>query len=234
MTPRPQLSLCIPVCSEKDLIQDFHENLSQFFQKFPILFEVLFAVNLGQDQSLSFLQYLAERNPHYRIVKNTKRLSRAQNLHSLFAKARGEIIVATDLDLAAPLSEVFKMLEVFFSDQETEAVFGNRFKAKKNLENQKAEENKLEDFFLGILKEKTSWQFADPFCSILGLRRTSFEKIEKDLISRGWHWTQEVQRIAQLKNLKAQEIPLYVGSRKGLKPPKLEALHLLAFVLFRI
>ena len=234
MTPRPQLSLCIPVTSDTGLIQDFSENLAQFFQKFPLLYEVLFAVNPHQDQSLSLLQYLAERTPHYQIVENKTNLSRAQNLHKLFSAAKGDVIITIDLDLAAPLSEVFKMLEVFYSDRETEVVFGNRFKAKKNLQSQPVEIDPLENFFSGILKEKTPWKFADPFCPVLGVRHKSFEKIAPSLKSTGWHWTPEVQRVAALLDLKSQEIPLFVGPRKGTQPPKSEAWHLLKFVLFRI
>lgn len=230
----PQFSLCIPLCPEQDLISEFHLNLSQFFQRFPLKYEVLFAVNPGQGQSLSMLRFLAEQNPHYRIIENKKTQSRARNLHSLFAQAQGEILIPADLDLAVPLSEILKILEVFFSDGEMEAVFGNRFKAKKNLESQPAGPQKLESFFAGILKEKTSWKFSDPFCPALGLRRSGFEKIEKDLKSSGWHWSQEVQRVVQLKNLKAQEIPIYEGARRRLPPPKSEAFYLLGFVLFRI
>lgn len=234
MTPRPQLSLCIPDCSEAGLIQDFVDNVSQFFQKFPLLYEVLFAVNPGQDQSLSLLQYLGERNPHYQIVEDKTKRSRAQNLHKLFSQARGDVVIATDLDLAAPLSEVFKMLEVFYSDRETEVVFGNRFKAKKNLESQTSAHDPTENFFLGVLKEKSQWPYADPFCPVVGVRRTSFEKIQNDIKSRGWHYTPELQRAALRANLKAQEIPLYMGARKGKKPPRSEAFHLLHFILFRI
>jgi len=234
MTPRPQLSLCIPDCSDEGAIQEFVDNVSQFFQKFPLLYEVLFAVSPGQEQSQSLLQYLSERNPHYQIVENKTKRSRAQNLHNLFSQARGDVLITTDLHLTTPLSEVFKMLEVFYSDRETEAVFGNRFKAKKNLETQTADIEGMETFFLGVLKEKTPWPFADPFCPFLALRRTGFEKIKNEIKSRGWHWTPEVQRAALRQQLKAQEIPLYVGSRKSKKPPKSEAFYLLYFILFRI
>ncbi len=234
MIPRPQLSLCIPVTSDTELIQEFVENVSQFFQKFPLPYEILFAVNPHQDQSLSLLQYLAERNPHYRIVENKSKRSRAQNICNLFSQAYGDVLIATDLGLAAPLSEVFKMLEVFYSDKETEVVFGNRFKSKKNLETLVAETDPMEDFFRDVLKDKTRWPFADPFCPIAGVRRTSLEKIKNDLKPRGWHCTQELQRAALTRQLKYQEIPIYLGSRKGTKPPKSEPLYLLNFILFRI
>ncbi|HEY8270203.1 MAG TPA: glycosyltransferase [Pseudobdellovibrionaceae bacterium] len=238
MPPQPQLSLCVPLCSEKELIQEFHENLSHFFQRIPLVYEVLFAVNPGQSESLFLLQKLIEKNPQYRILENKKnfknKFSRAQNIQMLCANARGSILIPIDLDLVVPLSEIFKILEAFFSDTELEVVFGNRFKAKKNIENQNLEQDRLEKFFMEILKEKTPWKFADPFCPMLGLRRTSFEKIEKELKSSGWHWNHEVQRLVQSKGLKSQEIPLYVGVRGRLKIPKSEIFHLLNFVLFRI
>ncbi|WP_413288369.1 glycosyltransferase [Bdellovibrio sp. HCB337] len=234
MAPRPQLSLCVHVSADRDLIQEFSENVIGFFQKFPLLYEVLFAVNPGQDQSLSLLRYLAERNPHYKIVENKKHLSRAQNLENLCKESRGDILITTDLDLAAPLSEIFKMLEVFYSERETEVVFGDRTKAKKKLETTEAEEIPLETFFSGVIREKTAWPYQDLFCPILGIRKSAFEKIQNDLKSSGWHWNHEVQRVVHRLQLKSREVPLYVGSRKIQKPPKTEALQLLKFVLFRI
>ncbi|MGZ3742863.1 MAG: glycosyltransferase [Pseudobdellovibrionaceae bacterium] len=237
MIPRPQLSLCIPQISsgsEKGLIQEFHENLSHFFQKIPLAYEVLFAVSPDQDESRPLLHSLAEKNPAYRIIENKKPLSRAQSIQALFGESRGEILVPTDLGLAIPLSELLKILEAFFSDNELELVFGNRFKAKKNLESQKFAQNKIENFFMGVLQEKTPWKFADPFCPTLGWRRSSFERFSKELKNSGWHWTPEVQRIAQLKELKTQEIALYMGSQGWQNPPRSEVFHLLNFILFRV
>lgn len=236
MSPRPQLSLCVPVCSDKDLIQEFVENTSQFFQKFPLAYEVLFAVAPDQDQSLTLLEYLADRTPHYHLIKTQKGTNRAQNLETLFKEARGDILVVTDLDLAVPLSEVFKMLEVFYSSSETEVVFGDRSKSKKKLEaTQDFSHDPLEKFFAGVIKDKAPWPFQDPFCPILGIRKKSFEKIQDELHSQGWHWTPEIQRWTYKQGLKFQEVPLYVGSRKLRKPANgILAWQLFKFVLFRI
>jgi hypothetical protein len=233
-----QLSLCVPASTSNVLIQEFSDNISHFFQKFPVKYEILFAVNPEQDEGLSLLQSLAESNPHYQIVANKKHLSRAENFEMLFKKAKGDILVATDLDLAAPLSEIFKMLEVFYSNPEVEIVFGDRSKSKKKLEQARAVEAPLETFFKGIIKEKTPWPYQDPFCPLLGMRKSCFEKLAPELKSSGWYWTHEVQRVVKALGLKSEEIPLYVGSRKVPSPEGLgackEALHLLQFVLFRI
>lgn len=234
MSPRPQLSLCVHVSANREMIQEFSENLKSFFQKFPLLYEVLFAINPGQQEGLSLLQSLAESNPHYQIVENKKHHSRAENLERLCQQAKGDVLVTIDLDLASPLSEIFKMIEVFYSERETEVVFGNRTKAKKKLENIHADLSPLEKFFAGVIQEKAPWPFQDPFCPVLGIRKKSFERLQKDLKSSGWNWTQEVQRVTLKNQLKFQEIPLYVGSRKMQKPPRSEAWQLLKFVLFRI
>lgn len=235
MSPRPQLSLCVPLCSDKDLIQEFAENTAAFFQKFPLVYEVLYAVGPNQDQSLPFLQYLTDRNPQQHIIRTDSDHSRSKNLEQLFKCARGDILVVTDLDLAVPLSETFKMLEVFYSSPETEVVFGDRAKAKKNLEKETPEADALENFFSGVIKEKTAWRFQDPFCPTFGIRKKAFEKLQDSLQSSGWHWTPEMQRAVMLHGLAYQEIPLYVGTGKIEKPPRMmTALELLKFVLFRI
>lgn len=229
MVPRPQLSLCISVSRTSDLIQEFSDNVSHFFRKFPLLYEVLFAVNPRQDQGLPLLHYLAERNPQFRIVENSASLTRAENLENLFHRARGNILITTDLELALPLSEVLKIFETLHTEQDVEAVFGHRNnKVKKNLEN----------FFQQVIHDKTRWPFRDPFCPVLGLRKESFLKIQNELKSKGWYWTHEVQRAVHVKSLKSREIPLYVGSRQAPslygRAAVVEALRLFKFVLLRI
>lgn len=242
MSPHPQFSLCIPVSSNSEHIQEFSDNISQFFQRFPLLYEVLFAVNPHQDQGLSLLQYLSDRNPHYHVYENEKPLSRSENFVKLFNMARGDVLVAIDINLALPLSEIFKVLEVFFSQPETQVVFGVRGKTKKHLESGPPEiptfSDKIEAFFNDVIHDKTSWPFADPFCPFLALRKNSFAQIQNELRKSGWYWTHEVQRAVRVKTLPYEEIPLYFGSRRIPKPQGLkalvEALRLLKFILFRI
>lgn len=238
MTPRPQLSLCIPVSSSETLaialLSEASGNLQAFFKKFPLIYEVLFALNPEQDQSRNLLQSLAEKHPQIRIVENPRRLGRAQSFERLFCEARGDILITTDLDLAAPLSEVFKILEALYSDRELDVVFGDRFSAPKKPGSFSPPRSALEDFFSGVIKEKKAWAFKDPFCPVLGLRRTAYAKIQTGLQSRGWHWTPEVQRLAQLHGLKTLELPLTMSPSQKNKPPKSEAWHLLGFVLFRV
>jgi len=236
MSARPQLSLCIPICSDQELLREFDQNVTAFFQKFPLVYEILFAVAPKQDQSLSLLKELALKNPRYKISELTDSLSRAQRLENLFKSAQGDILMAASLDLTIPLSECFKILEVFYSDRNVEAVFGDRSKSKKNLENHpQLVDNKIEIFFSGVIHEKAKWPFHDLFCPVFGIRKSAFEKIQGDLHSRGWHWTHEIQRLALKFSVQSQEIPIYSGSRPGVKPPFWqETLALLNFVLFRI
>jgi len=224
----PQLSLCIPYIDELSRIPEFAADVSSFFGKFPISYEVLLAAPQGSSLTLA--------EPFRAIpVKNAG--ARAKNLEVLFAAAQGEFLFAADLDLAIPLSECFKILQVFFSEAEVQAVFGDRTQKKKKLEDTAYSTalNKTETLFSGIIHDKTLWKFQDPFCPVFALRKSAFEKIKAEVKSRGWHWTPEIQRLVQKQGLAAREIPLYAGSRTAKRAPAMaEILGLLNFVLFRI
>jgi hypothetical protein len=213
--PSPvQLSLCIASTgtspTEEARRNEFSQNVTAFFHKFPVTYEVLFATAPGK---------------------------RAKSLVETLAKAQGDILMVMDLDLSIPLSECFKILEIFYSDESVQAVFGDRTQKKKKLENTqyRTELTGLEGFFGGIIREKAQWKFQDPFCPVFALRKSSFEKIRGELKPRGWHLTPELQRVAQNQGLVTQEVAVYAGSRQNQSaPPWTEFWGLLNFVLFRI
>ena len=231
-TPMPQLSLCIPHISEIARIPEFIADVTSFFAKFPIQYEVL----LAAPRSKTF-PALSAMPPNFHRVPVQSAKAKAQNLALLFAEARGEFLIATELDLSIPLSECFKILQEFFANDEVQAVFGDRTQKKKKLENTtySTRLTGIETFFKGIIHDKTSWKFQDPFCPVFALRKTAFTSMQSELCARGWHLTPEVQLSALKGNLVTQEIPLYAGSRSHEKAPVVrEILGLLNFVLFRI
>ncbi|MBC7370949.1 MAG: hypothetical protein H7326_05250 [Bdellovibrionaceae bacterium] len=228
-----QMSLCIPSLADSGQLLEFAADVSSFFAKFPIQYEVLLAAPRSR--------ILPELPANFRVVPIKNANAKAKNLVALFAEARGEYLIASEIELAIPLSECFKILQVFFADPATDAVFGDRTQKKKKLENTKYDVhlNKTESFFNGIIHDKTNWKFEDPFCPVFALKKSTFEMLKPDIAAIGWHLTPEIQRLVQKKNLTGVEIPLYAGSRMSSKnssgaPALTEILGLLRFVLFRI
>jgi hypothetical protein len=231
MSSQTQLSLCIPESSDTRGIQEFYDNVNQFFLKFPLQYEMLFAVAPNTPkESQALLTTLSEKDPRVRIVQTKKSLARAKKWQTLFQAGAGDFLVPLELSLHIPLGEVFKMLQELYTDTSLDVVFGNRFA-------KKAPRSRLEAFFQGIIQEKAGWPFRDSFCPTFALRKSAYEKIQSELHSSGWHWTPEIQRVAIKKDLKPIEVPVFDHSLNQplqRRPGRLESLRLLSFVVFRI
>lgn len=228
MAPRPQLSLCISVDHNYAQVADFCGNITAFFKKFPLQYEVLLASAENPDQSLP---------ANFKWVKVPRFQSRSKNLKRIFDEATGDLLLATNLDLSVPLSESFKILEVFYSHPEIQVVFGDRTQKQKKLEEaiRPVGLQGLEKFFDGVIREKTPWPYHDLFCPVFAIRRAAYATLHTDLKSHGWHWTPEVQRVALQHELRSEEVALYAGASSGQRAPKFpEVLGLLEFILFRI
>jgi hypothetical protein len=253
MPSHPQLSVCVPDSSEFAILQEFYSNVNQFFLKFPLPYEIVFAVESNQDQSRNLLKGLSDTDPRVRTLEVGPCSSRAKKLELLFAAAHGDLLVASSLELSIPLGEIFNMLQELYTDKDLQAVFGNRFEKKKapakspfSVPPTKSETggartnpDPRERFFQGIITEKTSWPIKDAFCPTLALRKTTFETLRPYLKSTGWHWTPEVQRAVSLNAAKALEVPVFEapprpGQPRGSAISWLEFLRLLSFVIFRI
>ncbi|RYZ87717.1 MAG: hypothetical protein EOP06_12235 [Proteobacteria bacterium] len=212
----PEISICIAETSDApkpgSWEKDFTENVAAFFQKFPVRYELLF--------------------PEQHVFS-----TRAARLERTVARARAPLIIVMEADLRVPLSECFKLLESFFSDPEMQFVAGDRLhKQKKLRDDQAAEmETPTEKFFTGIIREKRRWLFKDPFCGMIAFRKSTFEQMRPHMHSFGWHWTPELQRVAQKLSLKYLEVPIYSAARPShWKSSLSEKLGLLLFILFRI
>lgn len=243
MSSQTQLSLCIPYSSDLRQTQDFYNSVNQFFLKFPLQYEVVFAVQ-SPDEGRALLTALAENETRVRFVE-TKFSARAKNYQLLFEAAKGDILVAMDVTLKIPLGEIFKMLQELYTDASLDVVFGNRFeKLKKVTAGSVVPRPRLETFFQGIIHEKAGWPFRDSFCPTFAIRKASFLKLLPELDSKGWHWTHEVQRAVIKTDLKPIEVPIFdrsqttVSEKSKLTEQKpsafVESLRLLSFVVFRI
>lgn len=234
----PQLSLCVAECSGparasyESRAHEFFMNVTQFFAKFPVQFEVLISGTTPELRAA--IESLTFKDPRFRWVE-TGAHARAKILESLFTEARGDVVVASSLSLAAPLGETFRWLQEFFTELDVQVIFGNRFEPKKGLPQATHVNRPIEKFYREVIRERATWPFADPFCPVFAIRRKAFEDLKPHLKSTGWYWTHEVQRATLKAGLKHLETRLHMMPESSPNlGDRLEPLRLLAFVLFRI
>lgn len=232
--PSLQLSLCVILPSRPVDLNVFFQDLTAFFQKFPLSYEVLLALDPSQDQSRTLAEAQAARGLPIRIQSVSQGLANAARVEKLLTSASADFLVTYPLDQGLPLGEVFKILQHFFTEPDLEALFTHRSTQKSFQTTRPQPRSRWEQSFTDILREKNKWPFTDPFSPLFGLRRSAFLKIQKNLKLDGLDATPEIQRAVlqtDLRHLEISVVPTMTPSPAfGFK----RWWHSLRFVLFRV
>ncbi len=127
---KPKLSIIIPNYNEKENINNgVLQQVADYLKKVSFTWEVLISDDGSTDGSLKIAQNFAKKNTGFRVLAN-KHGGKAYAVWCGIKKAKGEIILFTDMDQSTPLKEVEKLLPYY--NQGYDVVFGSRGKARQN------------------------------------------------------------------------------------------------------
>lgn len=120
----PFLSVIIPSYNEETNIRlGSLEKVSRFLERQSFGWEALLVDDGSTDGSPKLLDAFARANPGFSVVHNPHR-GKAGTVISGMMKARGSLVLFTDLDQATPISELDKILPWF--DRGFDVVIGSR------------------------------------------------------------------------------------------------------------
>ena len=127
---KPKLSIIIPNYNEKENINaGVLQQVADYLKKVSYTWEVIISDDASTDGSLKMVQDFAKEHPGFRVLAN-KHGGKAYAVWCGIKKAKGEIVLFTDMDQSTPLKEVEKLLPYY--DQGYSVVFGSRGKARQN------------------------------------------------------------------------------------------------------
>lgn len=112
--PAPQLTILVPAYNEADRLQ---ETLSRLIAlpglKGPL--EIIVVDDGTTDRSAAVVSDFSAHHPAVRLVLNSSNQGKGFSVRRGFEEARGEMVVFTDADLAAPPAEIEKLLRAIES-----------------------------------------------------------------------------------------------------------------------
>lgn len=127
---KPKLSIIIPNYNEKENINNgVLQQVVDYLKKVSFTWEVIISDDESIDGSLKMVQDFAKKNKGFRVLAN-KHGGKAYAVWCGIKKAKGEIVLFTDMDQSTPLKEVEKLLPYY--DQGYDVVFGSRGKVRQN------------------------------------------------------------------------------------------------------
>ena len=213
----PQITLCIPVLNEEKTLPGLFSNLTSYFEKFMIPFEVVFCLDPSHDQSEKILCEASQENPAYRYLVNSKKLGRACSLMKAIEAARSPYIASASADLSIPLGDITKLLQKM-SEANTSISFGSRIDKKDSpFLTSTSKKSRLEITYMNIFWEQNRRTFKDPFCSAFVLKKEIKDDLFKNLKASGWYLTLNLQDRVLAKKIPFIEVPVYAAAtdRKG-------------------
>lgn len=121
---KPFLSVVIPCYNEeKNLQRGVLDEVKSYLKKQKYLWEVIISDDGSTDESKNFLENYCQKNPNFILLKNPHR-GKPFAVKAGIQKAKGEIILFTDMDQSTPLKEIEKFFPFF--KQNYDIVIGSR------------------------------------------------------------------------------------------------------------
>ncbi len=120
-----KISLCIPLYNEEKIIRDTAESVSRYMkERFTDGYEVLFVNDGSKDASLEILSEI--NDPNIRVLTYPENKGKGYAVRVGMLKAKGEIVIFTDCDLAYGLDIVGEFYDEMIKNPEYGAVIGSR------------------------------------------------------------------------------------------------------------
>jgi len=121
---KPYLSVVIPCYNEENnLKRGVLDEVKNYLKKQPYLWEVIVSDDGSTDKSLEFLEKYCQKNPNFILLKNPHG-GKPFAVRAGIKKAKGKIVLFTDMDQSTPLKEVEKILPFF--EKNYDVVIGSR------------------------------------------------------------------------------------------------------------
>lgn len=109
-TPRPALSIVIPVFNEAPSLPPLHRRLTRTLEKVGWPYELVFVDDGSRDASAEILRALRAADGAVRMIRFGRNYGQHAALFAGMARARGEIVVTLDADLQNPPEEIPRLL----------------------------------------------------------------------------------------------------------------------------
>ena len=121
---KPFLSVVIPCYNEEaNLKRGVLDEVNEFLKKQKYSWEVIISDDGSTDKSKNLVEVFARKHSLFRLLKN-QHGGKPYAVWQGIKKARGEIVLFTDMDQSTPLNQIKKLLPYF--DQNYDVAIGSR------------------------------------------------------------------------------------------------------------
>lgn len=208
---RIKISIFIPVFNEEGIIRQNISRIRKVIEQLPEDFEIFFVDDASTDRSNEILNEITEEDTVIKHLRYENGPTRRENLTQSFKYASGEVVVMFDMDLAANLKYLQRLIyEVSRNDYDIS--IGSRY-LKDSVVRRSFYRKLISIVFIKFLNLYFNSKISDYVCGFKAFKREVIldllDKLGYDkTLNRGVFWDAEMLIRAVRKGYKIKEIPI--------------------------
>jgi dolichol-phosphate mannosyltransferase len=105
------LSVVVPIYNEEDALKSYIEKSVPILNQLTSQYEIIFAMDPGQDHSETVLIELMQKNPSIKALKLSRKFGQTSSVLAGLTRARGEAVIIMDVDLQDPPEAISEMVD---------------------------------------------------------------------------------------------------------------------------
>jgi len=200
-------SIIIPAYNESRRIVTTLNQVLSFVAENGMDAEIVVVNDGSRDDTAKIVQEYVQRNPMMRVVENPGNRGKGFSVRNGMLSAQGEVLLFSDADLSAPITEAPKLLEAIADG--ADVAMGSRWlKPELQRQRQSLHRQVLGRVFNVLLRLVLGLEFADTQCGFKAFsRRAAVAVFRLQRIER-WGFDPEIIYLAQKQGFKVVEIPV--------------------------
>ncbi len=207
------ISIIIPIYNENDILEKNILKINDYFQG-KYKFEIILINDGSTDNSLNILNSLNLKN--LVILNNANNYGKGYSIIRGILKSKGDLILQTDADLSAPISEFSKLY--YKLSEGYDFVIGSRSNKNSNVETKQ----NIIRIFLGqtfnkITKLLLGLSYQDTQCGFKLYNSIKIKKIINLCIVKKFCIDVEILYLASINNFKVFEMGIIWNDKKNSK-----------------
>ena len=201
------ISIVMPVYNEERCLAESIRRVTAFMTLKNWTWELLIVSDGSKDRTDLIAQESALRDAHVRVLIQEKNLGKGATVRRGVLAARGERLLFTDVDLAAPIKEVDKLLAAV--DEGADVAIGSRAIRKEGCDVQQSWRRALSGrIFNRIVSALFLKGFKDTQCGFKVFKREAADAVFKVQKLDGFSFDVEILYLALKLGFKVKEVPV--------------------------
>lgn len=221
MISPPFLSLVIPAHNEANRITQTLQTVGEYLKAQSFSSEVLVVDDGSQDETAQIVEshtlFFEERGLSLRLLSNPGNQGKGYSIRHGFLESRGEIVLFSDADLSAPITESSKLIQPIVSG-ECDVAFGSRALAESLIgKHQSWIREAAGRSFNFFMRFTTGLPFSDTQCGFKAFRRLLLRPVFEQQRIFGFGFDVEILFLASKLGAQLCEIPIIWNDVEGSK-----------------